>query len=52
MPGRYCGTRVTTQNLQVVQVREKEHLILIKGALPGARNSLLTIKKATKIDQD
>jgi len=52
MPGRYGGTRVTTQNLQVVQVREKEHLILIKGALPGARNSLLTIKKATKIDQD
>jgi len=48
MPGHYGGDRVTVQNLLVVQVREKDHLILLKGALPGARNSLLTIRKAVK----
>jgi large subunit ribosomal protein L3 len=51
MPGRYGGTQVTTQNLKVVQVRAKDHLILIKGALPGASNSLLYIRKATKKPQ-
>jgi len=48
MAGRYGGTRVTTQNLKVVQIRPKDHLMLIKGALPGARNSLLYIRKASK----
>ena len=52
MPGRYGGTRVTTQNLTVVQVHEKDHLLLIKGAVPGARNSLVCISKATKKPQD
>ncbi len=48
MPGRHGGSRVTTQNLQVVQVRDKDNLILIRGALPGARNSLILISKAIK----
>jgi large subunit ribosomal protein L3 len=51
MPGRYGGTRVTTQNLPIVQVQEKDHLIFIKGALPGARNSLVYIRKAIKKSQ-
>ncbi len=48
MPGRDGGKRITSQNLKVIQVREKDHLLLIRGALPGARNSLLTIQKAIK----
>jgi len=48
MAGRHGGSRVTTQNLQVVQVRDKENLLLIRGALPGARNSLVFISKAIK----
>jgi large subunit ribosomal protein L3 len=48
MAGRYGGTRVTTQSLKVVEVRGNQNLLLIKGAVPGARNSLLLIKKAVK----
>ncbi len=51
MPGRYGGKRVTTQNLTVVEVRNDENLMLIKGAIPGARNSLLLIRKAVKRQQ-
>lgn len=48
LPGRYGGTRTTVQNLEVVEVREEENLILLKGAVPGANSGLLTIRKALK----
>ena len=48
MAGRYGGKRITVQNLEVVQVRGKEHLLLIKGAVPGSRNSLVLVHKAKK----
>ena len=48
MPGRHGGKRVTTQNLKIVEVRSNENLIFIKGAVPGARNTLILIRKATK----
>jgi large subunit ribosomal protein L3 len=48
MPGRSGAARVTLQNAQVVQVRDREHLLMIKGGLPGARNSVLMIRKAVK----
>ncbi len=48
MAGRSGGSKVTTQNLKIVEVRDKDNLILIKGAVPGSRNSLLLIQKAIK----
>jgi large subunit ribosomal protein L3 len=48
MPGRSGAARVTLQNVEVVQVRDQEHLLMIKGGLPGARNSLVMIRKAIK----
>jgi large subunit ribosomal protein L3 len=48
MPGRSGAARVTLQNVEVVQVRDREHLLMIKGGLPGARNSLVLIRKAVK----
>jgi large subunit ribosomal protein L3 len=48
MAGRYGGTRVTIQNLTVMEVRSTQNLILVRGAVPGARNSLLQIQKALK----
>jgi len=45
----HMGNRVrTTQNLTVVDVRAEEGIILIKGAVPGAVNGLVKIKKAYK----
>jgi len=48
MPGQMGTNRITTQNLKVVQVREDENLILVKGAVPGANGSVVMIREALK----
>jgi large subunit ribosomal protein L3 len=48
MPGRKGNERVTIQNLQVIDVRPDQNLLLIKGSVPGAINGLLIIKKVRK----
>lgn len=44
LPGRAGGQKVTLKNLTVVKVDEKNHLLCLKGAVPGAANSLVLIK--------
>ncbi|TSC83539.1 MAG: large subunit ribosomal protein L3 [Parcubacteria group bacterium Gr01-1014_17] len=44
MAGRMGGERVTVKNLQVAQVVPAENLILIKGAVPGHRGTILEIR--------
>ncbi len=46
MAGRMGGERVTVKNLEIVQADPARNLLLVKGAVPGGRNSLLIIKKA------
>ncbi|MDP8232594.1 MAG: 50S ribosomal protein L3 [Candidatus Zophobacter franzmannii] len=46
MPGHYGVDRVTLQNLRVVKVDVENSLIMVKGAIPGHRNSIVYIKKA------
>lgn len=48
MPGHMGQVRRTTQNLQVVQVREAENLLLIRGAIPGAKGDYVIIREAKK----
>jgi large subunit ribosomal protein L3 len=48
MAGQMGNERVTVQSLQVVEVRPEENLILVKGAVPGAKNSLVIIRKGIK----
>jgi large subunit ribosomal protein L3 len=48
LPGRMGGERVTVQNLQVVKVDAERNLILVKGAVPGAKGSLVSIKDSVK----
>jgi len=45
MAGRMGGKQVTARNLQVLEVMPDKNLILIKGSVPGANNSLLEIVK-------
>jgi len=45
MAGRYGAERVTTRNLVVVAVRPDEHLLLVRGAVPGARNGMVMVRK-------
>ncbi len=45
LPGHMGLDRNTIKNLEVVDVRTEQNLILIKGAVPGAKGSLVEIKK-------
>ena len=48
MPGHMGSEQVTIQNLEVVQVDLENNVILIKGNVPGPKNSLVLIKSAVK----
>src|SRR5271155_502973 len=49
MPGHMGQVRRTAQNLQIIQVREAENLLLIKGAVPGANNDYVVIRESKKL---
>ena len=42
------SVKVTIQNLEVVKVDAENNLLLIKGAVPGPKRSLVTIKESVK----
>ncbi len=48
MAGRMGNERVTIQNLEVVKVDTERNLLLIKGAIPGPKGGLVTIKESVK----
>src|SRR5881296_4183076 len=48
MPGHLGSERVTVQNLQVMQVRENEKIILVSGAVPGSNGSYVIVRPAIK----
>jgi large subunit ribosomal protein L3 len=48
MPGHMGNTRITQQNLKVVQIRGDENLLLVKGAVPGAVGALVIVNRALK----
>ena len=48
MPGQMGNVRVTVQNLEVVRVVADNNLILVKGAVPGAKKGLVMLKETVK----
>ncbi|ABS72564.1 MULTISPECIES: 50S ribosomal protein L3 [Bacillus] len=48
LPGRMGGDQITVQNLEIVKVDAERNLLLIKGNVPGARKTLITVKSAVK----
>jgi large subunit ribosomal protein L3 len=48
MPGHLGQVRRTAQNLEVIQVREADNLLLIKGAIPGANGDYVVIRESKK----
>lgn len=48
LPGRMGGDRVTVQNLQIVRVDADKNMILVKGAVPGAKKGLLILTPSVK----
>jgi large subunit ribosomal protein L3 len=49
MAGHMGDERVTTQNLEVVKIDTERNLLLIKGAVPGAKNGQVTVRPAMKL---
>ena len=48
MPGHMGSKKITIQNLEIVRVDAEKNLLLIKGAVPGPKKSLVTIKETVK----
>ena len=51
MPGHMGHKRITIQNLEVVRVDAENNLLLVKGAVPGPKKSLVTIKESVKVSK-
>ena len=50
MPGHMGSVKVTVRNLEIVRVDAEKNIILVKGAVPGPKKGLVTIKETTKAD--
>jgi large subunit ribosomal protein L3 len=48
MPGHMGQVQRTTQNLEIIQVRDEENILLIKGAVPGSKGDYVVIRGAKK----
>jgi len=48
MPGQYGSEKVTIQNLKIARVMDEQFLLLIEGAVPGAREGIVTVRGAIK----
>ncbi|MEE9402486.1 MAG: 50S ribosomal protein L3 [Desulfobacteria bacterium] len=45
MPGHHGNQRVTVRNLEIVDIRPNQHLLIVKGAVPGCRSGLVEVRK-------
>ena len=48
MPGHMGDERITIQNLEIVQVREADGVILVSGAIPGAKGTFVVVRPSIK----
>ena len=48
MPGHMGAKKITIQNLEIVKIDEDNNLILVKGAVPGPKKAMVTIKETVK----
>lgn len=51
MPGHMGSVRITIQNLEIVRIDTDKNLILVKGAVPGPKKSLVMLKETVKADK-
>ena len=52
MPGHMGQDRRTVQNLEIIQVREDDNLLLIKGAVPGSKGDYVVIRESKKMNRE
>lgn len=46
LPGRYGNDKITVKNLEIVDIRPEENLVLVKGAIPGANSGIVIVRKS------
>ena len=51
MPGQMGNKQITIQNLEVVKVDTENNLILVKGAVPGPKKCLVTVRETVKVER-
>lgn len=51
MAGQWGNERVSVQNLEVVDVRGEDHLLLVKGSVPGPKRGVVLVRRAVKGDR-
>jgi large subunit ribosomal protein L3 len=49
LPGQFGNVQKTVKNMMIVDIRPDDHVILVKGAVPGAEAGIVTIKKIKTI---
>ena len=52
MPGHMGQARRTTQNLEIIQVRDADNILLIKGAIPGSKGDYIIIRESKKMPRE
>ena len=52
MPGHMGQIQRTTQNLEIIQVREDDNLLLIKGSIPGSEGDYIIIRESKKMNRE
>ena len=48
MAGHWGNEKVSTQNLEVVEIRAEQNLLLVRGAVPGAKRGVVVLRPAVK----
>lgn len=48
MAGQLGNAKITVQNLEIITVRSEEHVLVIKGSVPGANGAVLMVRRTTK----
>jgi large subunit ribosomal protein L3 len=48
MPGQHGNAKVTVQNLRIAKVLDEKNIVLVEGSVPGARESIVTVRSAVK----
>ena len=51
MPGQMGNKQITVQNLEVVKIDAENNLILVKGAVPGPKKCLVTVRETVKVER-
>jgi large subunit ribosomal protein L3 len=45
LPGHYGNARITVRNLEIVDIKTEQNLLLVKGSVPGGKRGIIMVKK-------